>query len=916
VRPTTPARNVSEPFAAVAAQHQSLPAIEVLRRDGVETVTWGDLQRWAEQTAAWLFAHGVKAGDRCAVLAENDARWCAAFWGVLRAGAVVVPLDTTYKPAQVARLLRDCGARALFISPRLLAVARGAVKDLENPPDLALLHGSDANLPTLDEIVSRPPASLPECPATPNDPAIILYTSGTTSDPKGVVLSHGNLLAILEAVPQVFRVDERDSLLAVLPLFHALALVVNLLLPAAVGGRSVFLETVNTTELLRAFAERNPTAFCCVPQFFYLIRERVLKEVERGGWLKRAAFRGMLRLNGALRGTTGLNLGGLFFARIHRLFGRRMRMLVSGGSRFDPEVQRDFYRLGFDILQGYGLTECCGPATVTREGERAFGTVGHPLPGVEVKILPAEARPDGEKGDGEVAIRGPNVMQGYFNRPEVTAAAVRDGWLHTGDLGYLDAQGRLFVTGRAKDVIVLSSGKNIYPEEIETHYLQSPFIREMCVLGLARPQDGGGERLHAVVVPDLEVMRERKVVNTKEILRYEIEGLSLQLPSHKRALSYEVWTEELPRTTTRKLRRFEIEARVRKGKRAAETAHEERALTPEEEIWLADPVVERALGVIRAAAKGKRLIHPDANIELELGLDSMERVELLAQLEQEFGADVSDDTASRIYTVRELIEAIRPAAASAPLHPGRLRAAARTQAWEELLRAPMDDPDFTRLLKPRPLFMAFAFVAMRVFYLVIWLLFRFRVLGRQHLPSSGPFLLCPNHQSYLDALFLASALPYRIFRRVFFVGATEYFASPLMRWVARRINLIPVDPDVNLVRAMQAGAFGLRHGKVLVLFPEGERSIDGTVRRFKKGASILSQHLQASIVPAAFDGLHRVWPRGKSPQGLARVSLRFGAPMRPPAPDSSADAETGYAAAADQLRAQVEAMWRDLRQAG
>ena len=386
----------------VAAAHRALPAIEMLHREGVDTVTWGELREWAERTAAWLVSQGVAPGDRCAVLAENSARWCAAFWGVLRAGAVVVPLDTNYKPKQVARLLDNCGARLIFISPRLLLVAREALTGLENPPALALLHGAADGLPTLDDIVGRKATALSECPATPGDPAIIMYTSGTTSDPKGVVLSHANLLSILEAVPQVFRVDERDSLLAVLPLFHALPLVVNLLLPAAVGGRSVFIETVNTTELLRAFAERSPTVFVCVPQFFYLIRERVLKEVERGGRLNRTAFRAMLRVNGLLRAALGINLGRVFFGRVHRIFGQRMRMLVSGGSRFDPDIQRDFYRLGFDILQGYGLTECAGPATVTRVGERAFGTVGHPLPGMEVKILPAQASPDGHRGDGEV----------------------------------------------------------------------------------------------------------------------------------------------------------------------------------------------------------------------------------------------------------------------------------------------------------------------------------------------------------------------------------------------------------------------------------------------------------------------------------------------------------------------------------
>ena len=608
----------------------------------------------------------------------------------------------------------------------------------------------------------------------------------------------------------------------------------------------------------------------------------------------------------------GFNLGRLFFRPVHAIFGGTMRYTVSGGSRFDTAIQRDFHRLGLDIMQGYGLTECSGPATATPLDDIVFGSVGKPIPGVEVKILPPEPGADREAGDGEVAIRGATVMPGYFNRPDATAEVLKDGWLHSGDLGYLDPRGRLFITGRQKEVIVLSSGKNIYPEEIEAHYQQSPFIREICVLGLTGDEEGTGERLHAVVVPDFDALRARKVVNTKEILRYEMEGLGVHLPSHKRVLSYEIWTEELPRTTTRKLKRPGIEARVREKKQGVEPAASPRTLTPEDAVWLADPVVARAVALIQEAAPARQTVQPDANIELDLGFDSMERVELLTQLELEFGVDVPEDEAARIYTVRELIEAVRPHEETAARVEG-----GRAPAWQELLRTPMSDPDVERLLAPRPVATFMLFGAMKLLYLVMKVLFLFQVRGHEHLPRTGPFLLCPNHQSYLDPFFLVAALPYRLFRQIFFVGASEYFATALMRWVARMVNLVPVDPDTNLVRAMQAGAFGLRQGKVLILFPEGERSIDGTVRKFKKGASILSQHLGVPIVPVALDGLHDVWPRGKNPQRLARVSLRFGPPIPPPAAapaGETADAETNYAAVAERLRAYVDAMWRELNQ--
>ncbi len=913
--------NFYEQFAATAARFAARPAVEVQRRDRLDRFTYAELRAMAERAAAFLAARGIAPGDRCALLADNDARWCAAYLGVLQLGAVAVPLDTAYKPVQIAALLRDSGARILFVAPRYFAAAQEAAAQAE----LVLLEGRDAGLASFDDLLAQ---ALPAgtriaapCPAVPADPAVILYTSGTTSDPKGVVLTHANLLAEMKAVFEVVRLDERDTILGVLPLFHALAQLANLLLPFSVGARVVFLEAVNSAELLRALSERDVTAFCCVPQFFYLIHQRVTQQVAAAGRARRLAFRALLGLNSRLRDRTSLNFGPLFFRRVHDVLGRKMRLLVTGGSRFDPAIHRELYRLGFSLLQAYGLTECSGAATVTRPGEKYSDSVGRPLPGIAVKIAPSDAASE----DGEVLVRGPIVMQGYFNRPDANAEALADGWLRTGDLGYLDAAGRLRITGRRKEIIVLSSGKNIYPEEIEAHYLQSPYIKELCVMGLARPDEPAAERLHAVVVPNFEVLRERKMLNAREILRFEIEGLSIHLPSHKRILGYEIWTEELPRTTTRKLKRFEIARRMHaRGGPAQEIAREARSLDEEELAWTTRPQVARALELIRAAARTGIPVRPDANIELELGLDSMERVELLTRLEQMFGTAVPEETAHRIYTVRELVEACLPAA-DQDAAPAAAAGAAQGDTWARLLAAaPKDDPELAALLEPRPVFAAALFVVLKLCYALARLMFRFRVAGRENLPARGPFLLCPNHQSYLDPILLISALPFRVLRNIFFVGASEYFATPFMRWFARKANLIPVDPDTNLLRAMQAGAFGLRHGKVLILFPEGERSIDGVPKKFKKGASILSLHLRAPVVPVALDGVFEVWPRGRSPRwgawlpgGSGRISMRIGPPIPPPgalpADTAPLEAELRYAAAAEQLRATVLEIWHALR---
>jgi long-chain acyl-CoA synthetase len=884
-------------FEDTVRHHGSRTAVEVQRKDGLDRFSYADLHRLALDRARWLEQAGVQPGDRCAILAHNDAHWCAAYLAILAAGAVVVPFDTNYSGAQVATVLADAGARVLFASERLRATADEALAAV---PGLAAF---DIHAPVAAPCDAAAPADLPGRTRDAGTPAVILYTSGTTSDPKGVVLSHANLMAERDAAFAVVAVSERDSVLGVLPLFHSLAQLANLLLPFAVGARVVYLETLSSQELVRALSERQITIFACVPQFFYLIHERIRREVGRRGAVARAVFRALLATSFRLR-RMGVNIGPRVFGSVHQIMGRQMRLFVTGGSKFDPAIGRDFYALGFTILQAYGLTETSGAATINTPDEAHIDTVGRPLPGTEIRILP----PDGNL-DGEIAIRGPLVMQGYFGKPEATAAVMQEGWFLTGDLGRLDAAGRLTITGRRKEVIILANGKNLYPEEIEAHYRKSPFVKEICVT--TRRAGERDEHLYGVVVPDMDLLRERKVVNAGDLLRFELEGLSAGLPSYKRVLGYEIWFEPLPRTTTGKLKRHEIVRRLGAAAAAGSgSSVDGGARSAEEEAWLRDPHVAAAMEVVRRRARDGANCRMAANLEMDLGLDSMERVELLAELEQQFGVTLTDDQEHAIFTVRQLVEAVRPAGGEPPAETasGAATGESGPSSWDAILRdlPPPTDPALGGLLERRPLIEPLLFAFGRAFPRLIG---GIDVRGLEHLPRDGAFLICPNHQSYVDAFFVCGVLPYRTLANLFFVGAVEYFETPLMAWVARKINCVPVDPDSNLVPAMKAGAFGLAHGKILMLFPEGERSIDGTVRRFKKGAPILARHHGVPIVPVAIRGAHEVWPRGGAfdwrtllPWSRRTVTLRFGAPFRVADGESDADA-------AERLRQVVTEMW-------
>jgi long-chain acyl-CoA synthetase len=914
-----------ERFQESARKFPNNIALEIQRPHGIERATFSELQQMAESVGRWLAAR-VPEDARVAILAANHPRWVAAYLGIIASGRIAVPLDTAFHADQVNKLLKDSGASLLFCDAKHLPVAAEAVTGLNIGLVMTSATAEQSAVPThrkerdewatrakfvddLDSIFAGGRNGFSPASPSPDDVAALLYTSGTTADPKGVMLTHANLVGEANAVFGALTIGPSDALLGILPMFHVLAQMANLFLPLFNGSRVVYLETLNTTELLRALQERDITAFCVVPQFFYLIHEKIFKELNKRGKLTLSLVRALMALNRALR-RAGINAGKIFFGKIHQTFGKRMRILVTGGSRFDTAIARDFYSFGIDVLNAYGLTETSGGAFVNRPGQMVIGSVGPPLPGVEAKIVGPQPVEDGSPAAGEIAIRGAIVMKGYWNRPAATAEALRDGWLYTGDLGYFDAGGNLFITGRRKEVIVLANGKNVYPEEIEAHYQRSPLVKEICVLSLeARAGAPTSERLHGIIVPNFELLRERKIVNTKEAIRFEIEALSHKIASTKRLGSYDVWQEDLPRTTTRKLKRFQIEKKVRELQKTGSGDVEigtEKPLTEEEQAWLEREDVKRALTAVREAARNQlNAVRPGHNLELDLGLDSMQRVELLTALEQQLGSDIPEAQLGEIYTVRDLVDAVLTSAEA-----GEGRAKAVAPAWSTILSEPVTDPEVLALARHNLFAEIFFFTLGRLIYLFALDCFHFKVRGVENLPEKGPFLLCSNHQSYLD-IVMAAVLPWRVFRNTFALGTSDIFGQGFMRRLARWLRVVVLDPDANLVPAMKAGAYGLSQKRVLILYPEGERTNTGNPTVFRRGAAILSIHQQAPIVPIAIDGFYEAWPRHKRFPKLHDLRLVFGKPIQPPS--VGAASEAAYEQLTAQLKSTVVGMWEELR---
>lgn len=565
VSPAAP-QGILELLEEAKRNYSTKAALQITSQGNVRKLTYRELGQRVIRVSSRLIESGIRYSDTVAILSENRPEWAIAFFGILASGAIAVPLDTRLKGKELEYILNHSKVRAAFVSGRHLDVLDGLAGAC---PYLGSVFCMDEvpgrpDLITLDRLRYRKGLRKSR-DSRLSDIAMIVYTSGSTGPPKGVELTYANLLFQVQAFRKILASSPDDRVLSVLPLNHALELTCGLLGPLYSGACITYLHTTRPEGILGAMKEIRPTILTVVPLLVNLIHGAVFKELGRSSLLKRILFRFALSLSKIMK-KCGVACGRRLFADLHGEFGGSLRYMLCGGAPLDREIARDLDLMGIPILQGYGLTESSPTISVNTLDQNRIGSVGKPLPGVEVRI-------DREHpGDdvGEIITRGPHVMKGYHGDPERTEEAIRGGWLHAGDLGYLDRDGYLYVTGRIKNLIVTGAGKKVQPEELEHILLQSPYIAEACVVGKISAEGlrKGHEEVYAVIVPDAARAKLENVAVTRDELKLlvaeEIRGTNKSVAHYKKITGFEIWDGELPKTSTRKVRRKEVLDRLHK----------------------------------------------------------------------------------------------------------------------------------------------------------------------------------------------------------------------------------------------------------------------------------------------------------------------------------------------------------------
>ncbi|HRH42178.1 MAG TPA: AMP-binding protein [Pyrinomonadaceae bacterium] len=883
--------------------------------DENEVYTFGEMLKQIRSIAYRLESEGVAFGDRVALIGENHPCWAIAYLGTIYRGAVIVPLDPHGEIETITNFLENSEAKVAFLSPDITGKFQQIEEKLGRhiPAVVWNLENSTNGFKKFEDWSKTdfPENFAKQIPnAKETDPALMIYTSGTTGTPKGVPLTHGNIVAELDGINEVIQLSPEDSILSLLPLFHAYLQIVNLWIATTYGCEAGYLKELTPDELSKAMKEFKPTILTTVPRLWYLFHKKIFDAVGTQSKIVQGIFRTMLATNGFLRDSFKINLGKKFFGKVHDGFGGNLRIAISAGSRFDSDVAIDFHKLGFTILQGYGLTETSGAATATFENDNRVGSVGKPMSNSQVKI----DEPDAD-GVGEVLIKGDMVFAGYYKNPEATKEAfTEDGWFRSGDLGKLDKDGHLYIVGRKKDVIVLPNGKNVHPEDLEVNYLKTPLVAELAVLGMKDESIGmqGAEKLIAVIVPDFDYLKQAKIANSYEAIRFELDGLGRELPEYQRVREYIVRAEPLPRTATRKIKRFQLQKEIESGalQHTQPRTEKDWSFTAQDKNLFETIAGKAVIATINQQKADLEAIHPNMNLELDLGLDSLARAETFASLEQTFKVEFDSEEATKAFTVNDLIKLVEKTA-NLENFQGELETGFN---WKQILKEANDDlPEIQPVLKQGILVALIGFLILKFSYFVFKILLRLEVKGVEELSKlEKPFIICPNHQSFLDGYIVPTTYPFEILKDIFHVGASEFFQGFFGRNFAKLTRIVPIDPDSQLIKAMKAGAIGLRHGKILNIYPEGERAFDGELHPFKKGAAILASELDYQIVPVALDGLFKVWARGSNRIRFEKVKIHFGKPLNLD-PFKSLQGEEKYEKITQHLKETIQEMLVEMR---
>lgn len=807
--------------------------------DVVSTLSYDQLAANVRRVAAGLQASFVGSEKLVAICGPNSAAWITAYFAIVAAGGIVLPLDEQLPADHLRKALGN-------LAPSLVFTVKSRLAELPATCRPILLDADGG----LGEFTKQQEWQRPN--VTSDDTAAILLTSGTTGEPKAVPLTHGNLCANIDALVRARIIESGTGVLLPLPLHHAYPWMAGLLVVLATGATTILPAGLTGPSIMSAANNAKASAMVAVPRLYSALWDGIEAQLNAQPGLPGALTKFFLYSVAKLPRRLRIVAGRLLFRRLHLKLAPSLRLLACGGAKLDPVVGRKLETLGWHVVTGYGLTETAPVLTFNSKANPKLDSVGVPLPGIEIRIDPSS-----EKTNGEIQARGSSVFGGYWRDDAATRAAfTEDGWFRTGDLGHLDSEGYLYIVGRSKEVLVLADGKNIMPEEIEAAYAASEFVEEVALL----ERDG---ELVALVVVDEDAIRQRGAVREAALLREEIDDVAGRLPSYQRVAAYRVVRQPLPRTHLGKLQRhllrdlFDTAASIESPASSATLSQADQALLSEEPAnslwcWLQSRFPDHSLSL-------------DTSPQLDLAVDSLAWVTLTLEIDRQCGITLSDEAVSKVITLRDLLQQASLQKTSQPSHRTDSEADANGQTLTESPGFIARAVGFAVAVSLRP--------AMRLF-------FRLHADGTKNLPTTGPCLIVPNHTSYLDPLAIGAALPRRQLANTCWAGSVEVmYAGPVSRLISRAAKVFPVDPDRGLSSGIGEAVELLRQGRIVVWFPEGRRSPTGELQAFLAGVGLVLRQHPVPVVPAAIKGSFDAWPKHRHLPRMKKISVRFGAPI-------------------------------------
>lgn len=829
------------------------PALISVRGESSQALSYSALATRVSMLASGLMRLGIVSGAPVALVAPNGPDWVVTRLALGAIGALVVPVDDLAAESELQAALADSGCRHVLTS----AAHVQRLRKLDRHFDLTVI-GDDHPPPGERgwlELLSAPVDPMP--PLSPDAPAMLVYTSGTTGAPKGFVLTYANLWANLRPLVAAGLIGPGDHVLLPLPLHHVYPFVVGLLTPLGSGAAVVFPESVAGPQIMQAIRNAEVSTIVGVPRLYAAITAGLEARVATTGKMGSMLFHALLGSSIWLKRRCGIGAGRWLFRRLCATMGPRLRLFVSGGARLEPDILWPLVGLGFEVRSGYGLAETASIFTGNLPGVERLESEGKPFQGGRLRI----AEPD-EQGMGEIQLRGPNVFMDYRNNADANRESfTTDGWFRTGDLGRLDADGFLYVTGRRKETIVLGGGKKVHPEELEKHYGSNPYVREIAVL----ERQG---TLVALVLPNFEALRSAPTVRIDEAIRVALGSRGQSLPPYQRLAGFALAREPLPRTRLGKYQRFRLLALYEQALAGTPLAAP-RALSPEDQELLTQPPARQVYEAIVKQYPGKR-VDLDTNLLLDLGLDSLEWITFSLILEERLGLRFTETDIANVSTVRDLLHLT--VATNQDLKQTVENAGARVNVSDASMKWLV--PTGIGLTLVGMLVYGMNWLAMRV-------LFRLQVEGRENIPAQGPYALVPNHASDLDPLVLGAALGYRRARRLYWAGEpSRLFSRRWLHPLMRALHVFPVEERMP-AQALALGAAVLRRGNDLAWFPEGWRSPDGKLQRFLPGLGQLLERVRVPAVPVHIAGSFEAMPRDRSWPRFRPIRVRIGPLLKP-----------------------------------